>query len=129
MFAHRIPWLTLLAGLGLVLLGPGCGECTFTREVTGRVVDADGEPVAGAEITSCESGNRCEADDDDLVCSSTKSGADGAFTLVVRMCRPAPGQCELRPLLITAKDCEPLVEQPAGLGEDAQDYALTCTSS
>ena len=103
----------------------GCGECVFSQELTGVVVDQDGNPLSGAELTTCH-GEQCAHDPaSDDGCVSSTTSADGRFSLEVGQCRPAAFQCELRPVEVTHADCETVVEQLPLTTEDVE-LTLDC---
>lgn len=114
---RRFPsWSRSLAALTLlttVLAGASaCGECSFEETISGIVRDATtGAPFEGVVVEVCY-GDRCTASPHDQPCASTPTDADGRFTLDVPMCRPRPGQCELRPLVIIKEGCDTVTVQP-----------------
>ena len=88
----------------LALFLGGCGQCAFEQLVTGTVVDQDGQPVAGAVLRTCP-GENCTAAPTDRPCDQVVADDAGAFELTVPSCAPVGGQCELRPILVSAADC------------------------
>ena len=120
---------TLLAALLLLPLLPpalgGCGECVFDQRLQGVVVDQSNQPVVGAELTTCF-GERCDHDPgNDTGCTGTTTDASGHFSLVVAQCRPAPFECELRPVTIARAGCDTTVVQ-LGLTGDEVTLGLVC---
>jgi hypothetical protein len=112
-------------GLAAVLHGlfalAGCGECVFEMEVTGVVVDAEGEPMAGVEVRSCL-GQGCAIAEDDDACVRSITDEEGRFTLEVPQCRLEPHKCELRPLLLGREGCS---EESARVEPAAEERVIT----
>ena len=113
-----------LVAIAAAALLSSCGECVFEQQVQGTVVDQDGVPIPGAELRTC-TGEDCIASQLDKPCTQAISDAQGAFSLEVPMCRPVGGQCELRPILVTAADCLDAQIQTA-LDPGLLDIELVC---
>ena len=123
--ARRLSFVALLSSLALPPALGGCGECVFDQRLQGVVVDQAHQPVAGAELTTCF-GERCDHDPaSDTGCTSTTTDASGRFSLVVAQCRPAPFECELRPVSIARAGCETAVVQ-LGLTGDEVSLGIVC---
>lgn len=109
------------------LVNGSCGECVFEVEVSAQVVDADGDPLADVEVTTCV-GERCAVQEGDDSCISTITDADGRFTLEIQQCRPEPFKCELRPLLLEVEGCAQTSTQVDMVSETDQVLTYVCES-
>ncbi|MBK9071196.1 MAG: carboxypeptidase regulatory-like domain-containing protein [Myxococcales bacterium] len=97
----------------------------FDEQVRGIVRDSSGAPIAGATVTTCDDGNRCDVGG--TACRSVVTASDGAFELSVEQCSPSVNQCELRPIVITMDGCTSIDAQPAHNGTAVLSFELACT--
>ncbi len=103
--------------LALAFLVPaGCGECHFDFQVEGSVLDENGKPLAGVEVSVCN-GDRCEVDESDDLCISVVTDADGRFSLEALGCRPKAFECELRPMLLNREGCDQAIARVDSYGK------------
>ena len=115
----------LLAGVLTAFILSGCGECVFDEQVRGIVRDSSGAPIAGATVTTCDDGNRCDLGG--TACRSVVTASDGSFELSVEQCSPSLNQCELRPIAIAMDGCTAIDAQPVHNGTAVLSFELACT--
>ena len=121
----------VLVLVSLVLAG--CGDCAASdAEIHGVVLDEDGRPLDGVEVTTCAHADNCtKVSDGDSRCTTVRTDPAGRFTLLVTSCRPAPFECELRPLLLEREGCDRAVVRVAlsdsSTANDPTEFVHACS--
>lgn len=98
----------LLLGLTVpALLGCNAGQSIPLGEVTGKVIDGDGQPLTGCQVVY--------ANEESGVAGSSEVSADGTYTILYRGKPGLPANTTYK-ICVVPKDPEPLT------GEQYDDY-------